>query len=876
MTKQTFKVLSLFVTLILLRATAFSQLRTQISLDKDWKFSKDSTQQAQTINLPHTWNKDDVMDDTPGYYRGVCWYRKTLTLNDTYKGKKLFLYFNGANQEVEVYINGHKAGSHKGGYTRFCVEADQYLKIGDKETNEIAVKVDNSFNESIPPLTADFTFYGGIYRDVYLVATNKSHFALTHAANGIFITTSSVSATSASVKVTGQIVGSTGKLVVVTTVVDGTKTVAKAQSNLTSTDFIQNIPAITNPHLWSPEDPHLYQVRTQLVDTKTGVVLDEVTNPLGFRWFKFDGEKGFFLNGKSLKLVGTSRHQDFEGLGNAIPANYNVHDVELLKQMGGNYLRVSHYPQDPKILETCDKLGILTSVEIPVVNTITESEAFTETCKNMQVEMIRQNFNHPSVVIWAYMNEVLLRPKFGDDKARQQVYFSNIKKLAQTLDSLTRREDPSRYTMIACHGDYNKYRMVGLIQIPQIIGWNLYSGWYGGQTSDFANFLDNFHKDFPALPIIISEFGADADPRIHATEPIKFDKSVEYAVDFHKVYLKAIEARPFVAGAAVWNLADFNSETRDETMPHINNKGLLTWDRRPKDTYYYYKANLAKKPFVKISTWQIRAGISDSLNQSACTQPVTVFSNTSKVILKVNGIALGNKAVIDGMAVFNVPLKNGVNKLEAIAVNQTYSDEATITFNLIPTKLRADNQPDLHINILLGAKRFYIDQDQNIWQPDQAYKPGSFGSVGGVANAIKGNTRQSYGTDRNIINTNDDPIYQTQKIDIQGYKFDVPAGRYEIILHFAELTTDKTKEALAYNLDNSTTKEASQERVFDVLVNNKPLLQNFNAANKYGSLTAGTEKTEVIVTGNNGISISFKPIKGDPILNAIQLRRIRD
>jgi beta-galactosidase len=876
MTKQTFNVLSLFIAFVLLSVEAFSQSRTQISLNKDWKFAKDSTQQAQTINLPHTWNKDDVMDDTPGYYRGACWYRKTLTLNDSYKGKKLFLYFNGANQETEVYINGHKAGSHKGGYTRFCVEADQYLKIGPNENNEIAIKVDNSFNENIPPLTADFTFYGGIYRDVYLIATNKSHFTLNHAANGVFITTPSVSTTSASVKITGQIDGSTTNLVLVTTVFDGNKIIAKLKTNLTSAEFNQNIPVIAKPHLWSPEDPHLYQVRTQLVDTRTGAILDEITNPLGFRWFKFDGEKGFFLNGKPLKLVGTSRHQDFEGMGNAIPSNYNLHDVELLKQMGGNFLRVSHYPQDPKILETCDKLGILTSVEIPVVNTITESDAFTENCKNMQVEMIRQNFNHPSVVIWAYMNEVLLRPKFGNDKSRQQVYFGNIKKLAQTLDSLTRKEDPSRYTMIACHGDYNRYRTVGLVQIPQIIGWNLYSGWYGGQTSDFAKFLDDFHKDFPALPVIISEFGADADPRIHSTEPIKFDKSVEYAVDFHKVYLKAIEARPFVAGAAVWNLADFNSETRDETMPHINNKGLLTWNRKAKDTYYFYQANLAKKTFVKISTWQIRAGISDSLNQSVCTQQVTVFSNAPQVNLKANSISLGSIAVVDGIATFNVPFKNGLNKLEAIASNTTRTDAATFNFNLIPTKLQADGQSDLHINILLGAKRFYIDQNHNIWQPDQAYKPGSFGSIGGSAYTMKGNTRQSYGTDRNIINTNDDPIYQTQQVGIQGYRFDVPAGHYEIILHFAELTTDKTKEALAYNLDNSTAKEASQERIFDILVNDKPLFQNFNAASKYGQLTAGTEKTEVTVTGKTGIIISFKPIKGEPILNAIQLKRLKD
>ncbi|NCD71226.1 glycoside hydrolase family 2 TIM barrel-domain containing protein [Mucilaginibacter agri] len=875
MLSKLFKAICLLFVAVFYTSFAFAQ-RTEISLNNDWHFSKDSSaKQSSVINLPHTWNKDDVMDDAPGYYRGPGWYHKTLTLNKSFKDKAIFLYFNGANQETDVYINGHKAGSHKGGYTRFCVEADQYLKIG---VNDIAVKVDNSFNENIPPLTADFTFYGGIYRSVSLITTNKTHFALEHAANGVFVTTPDVSPSSASVKVTGEIDGSANDVQVITTVLNGTKTVAKATTSIKDGHFEHTLPAIGKPHLWSTDDPFLYSVKTQLINKTTGAILDEVVNPLGLRWFKFDGEKGFFLNGNPLKLVGTSRHQDFEGIGNAIPVNYNVHDVELIKQMGGNFLRVSHYPQDPKILETCDRLGILASVEIPIVNAITESEAFTETCKNMQVEMIRQNFNHPSVIIWAYMNEVLLRPKFSDDKPRQQQYFGHIKQLAQALDSLTRKEDPSRYTMIACHGDYNRYRQVGLVEIPQIIGWNLYNGWYGGKTEDFGKFLDSFHHDFPALPIMISEFGADADPRIRSLQPVRFDKSIEYAVDFNKVYLKAIEERPFVAAAAVWNLADFNSETRDETMPHINNKGLLTWDRKPKDTYFFYEANLIKQPFIKISNWLIRAAITDSLNQSVATQPLTVFSNAAKITLKVNGISINTQQVSDGMSTFNVAFKNGINKIEADAIinGKAYKDEAIIKFNLIPRQLQSAKQANLNINVLLGAKRFYTDKARNIWIPDQAYKPGSFGSIGGETYVMKGNGRQSYGTDRNIINTTDDPIYQTQQVRLQGYRFDVPPGKYEITLHFAELTTDKTKEALAYNLDNSTNKEASQERIFDVLINDKPLLQKFNVAAKYGSLTVGTEKTIVTVANKNGIKINFKAIKGEPILNAIQLKKISE
>jgi beta-galactosidase len=864
--------------------SAKAQVHTVTNLNQNWQFSKGQytpgsntgTGQWEAISIPHTWNKTDAFDDTPGYYRAACWYRKTLTISNTDLHKKLFLYFNGANQETEVYVNGQKAGNHIGGYTRFCFEIDKYIKAGN---NEIAVKVDNSFNENIAPLTADFTFYGGIYRSVYLIATNESHFAFDNAANGVFITTPDVSAAKASVNITGQVDhSSSSKLEVLSTVTDGAgKKISTLKNILTGSDFSQSLPQVSTPHLWSPEDPYLYKVTTQIVDTKSGKVLDELVNPLAFRWFKFDAAKGFFLNDKPYKLIGANRHQDFEGMGNAIPENYNVRDIELLKQMGGNFIRISHYPQDPKVLETCDRLGIMASVEIPVVNTITENETFAKNCENMQIEMIRQNFNHPSIIIWAYMNEILLVHKFADDKPRLAQYFANVKRLAKRLDSLTRKEDPSRYTMMSMHGDFNKYKTAGLIDIPMLSGWNLYNGWYGGKVSDFGPALDKHHQEYPNQPELVTEFGADADPRIRTFDEIRFDKSVDFALNFDKIFLKSIEERPFVMGGAIWNLADFGSEGRAETMPHVNNKGLLTINRDPKDTYFFYEANLAKKPFVKISNWVNRAGVSDSLSQSVCTQEVMVFSNGQQIDLKVNGVNIGHKTIEDGMAVFNVPFKSGLNKIEAITAikGQNYKDEANVQFNLIPNQLQSDKQADLNINVLLGAKRFYIDKERNVWMPDQAYKVGSFGHLGDVAYAMKGNSRQSYGTDRNILKTDGDPIYQTQQVGLQAYKFDVPNGRYELILHFAELTTDKAKEALAYNLDKGSAKETSQERVFDVFVNDKILLKNFNAADKYGVLTPGVEKTVVTVTGGKGITIDFKAIKGESILNAIQLKKIK-
>lgn len=891
-----YKLCCFFILFITAASTAFSQGRTTVGLNGYWQFSKGSyapgsvdtaSAKWQTVSLPHSWNKDDVDDDTPGYYRGLCWYKKAITVNSDWQNKKVFIFFEGANQQTAVYVNGHKAGEHIGGYTRFCIEIGQFLDFKPGAKNEIAVSVDNSFNENIPPLTADFTFFGGIYRDVNLVITNKTHFDLSHASTGVYITTPGVSAKSAWVKINAQIATELGikqKFQFITTIIDRSskivtekKTVAVGNSRADSFNFNEDLPVISNPHLWSPDDPYLYTVITKIVDAKSGNVIDEVANPLGLRWFKFDAEKGFFLNGKPLKLMGASRHQDFKGMANALPDSYHIHDMELLKAMGANFLRVSHYPQDPTILEMCDKLGILASVEIPVVNAITESAAFTENCKNMQVEMIRQNYNHPSVVIWAYMNEVLLRPKFNNDKVRQQVYFANIAKLAKELDSLTRKEDPNRYTMIANHGDFNRYKQVGLIQIPMLVGWNLYQGWYGGQIAGFAGFLDMHHKEFPDKPLLVTEFGADADPRIRSLQPERFDKSLEYAVAFHQVYLNAIKERPFVVAAAVWNLADFNSETREETMPHINNKGLLTQDRKPKDVYSLYQAYLLNKPFIKISNWNIRAGIADSLNSSVSTQPLSVFTNAHAVQLTVNGTRLPDQQVKDGEAIWQVPFVKGLNRVEALITidGKAYADIQDVNFNLLPRDLKNDQDPLLNVNVLLGAKRFYVDEAQHqVWMPDQPYHAGSFGYVGGHPFSMPGNGQQSYGTNKNILNIDNDPIYQTQQVGIQQYRFDVPDGEYELVLHFAELTTNKTKEALAYNLTNNVQKEKAEERVFNVTVNDQIILKNFSPANTYGTLTAGQEKVKVIVTGGKGITIAFEPLKGEAILNAIQLRKM--
>jgi beta-galactosidase len=852
--------------------------RKIISLNDGWEFHKEHGL-VEKVNLPHTWNAVDVMDDEPGYYRGLGIYKRKVNIPESEKGKQIFLIFNGVAQEAEVLINGKTAATHIGSYTKFIVPIASFLNFKD---DVVEVRANNRFNEDIPPLTADFTFFGGMYRNVNLLITSPVHFSQgDKGSSGIYITTPQVSAETASVQVKSLVENTsaiTRKVQIQNIIIDSVGKVISSQITVASLvsgenkTIVQDFKAVKQPELWSPDRPYLYRIITTIIDAKSKSVLDEVSNPLGFRWFKFDAENGFFLNGKPLKIIGTSRHQDFEGLGNAVPDALQIRDIELLKKMGGNFLRVAHYPQDPLILETCDRLGILASVEIPVVNTITESEAFTANCLNMQTEMIKQNFNHPSIIIWAYMNEILLRPKFSNDKPRQQIYYNHIRELAQKLDDLTRKEDPSRYTLLVNHGAFDTYNKVGLTKIPMIVGWNLYSGWYGGVTADFGKFLDRHHKELTDKPMLITEYGADADPRIRSFEPVRFDKSVEYATKFHQIYLNDMLKRPYVSGGMAWNLADFNSETREETMPHINNKGLLTIGRQAKDTYFLYQASLLKKPYLKItsSQWKYRTGVADSTSQSS-TQMIQIATNQKSAELFLNGKSLGSKDAVDHISEWQVPFIDGKNQIRVISGN--LNDQADIDFQLQPYKF-SDQPVFKNINVLLGSKRFYIDElTSQTWIPDQAYKKGSWGYIGGEP--YKGtNSRILYGSDKNILDTDNDPVYQTQQVGIKQFKFDVPNGEYEISLYFAELVGGITKEALAYNLDNNHKKEVEEQRIFDVNINGSPFLQKLNLATDYGYTKAVKKTTKITVLNGVGITIDFKEIEGKTVLNAIQLRKI--
>lgn len=881
---------------------SYAQQRIKTSVNTNWQFYKGDIdgypQKAanvkwETVNIPHSWNSADVIDDEKGYYRGVGWYVKRLNIPAAWQDKEVSLYFEGASQTAEVYVNGKKAGSHIGGYTYFNIPIKRFLSFSNNAVNTVAIKVDNKYDENIPPLTADFTFFGGIYRDVYLVATNAVHFDTdNNASDGVFVSTPKVSAKEASVNVAGAFVNQSGKsknLQIITKITDNEgKFIAQKRSKVRAgaeqkVNFQQLIAGINKPDLWSPENPYLYNITSVLVDASTGQQLDEVSNPLGFRWFYFDANKGFFLNGKHYKLMGASRHQDYKDMANALPDAMHVRDVELLKNMGANFLRVAHYPQDPAVLQACDRLGILTSIETPIVNQITESTAFAQNCKNMQVEMIRQNFNHPSVIIWAYMNEVLLRmPYTNNEPDKRKTYLQNVANLAQQLEDITRKEDSSRYTMIPNHGAFELYNGAGLTKIPKIVGWNLYQGWYGGNLDGFAKYLDEHHRVLPNTPVIVTEYGADADPRVHSLQPVRFDKSNEYAVIYHKAYIKAINERPFVMGAAIWNLADFNSETRAESMPHINNKGIATIDRKPKDTYYLYKAGLWQQPYIGIASkqWALRSGIAEADNKLQCTQPVEVYSNQPNVTLKLNDTTLGSVNTAEHAALFNVPFVNGENKLEAVTTvnGKTFTDEVNIHFKLIPRDLKSKVLPFTELNVSLGDKRYIVDEKlQQVWLPEKPYEAGSWGYVGGEVYTMKDKGRMSYGSDKDILGTDDDPMYETQRVGIDQFKLDVADGVYEVTLHFAELISAQKGEELVYNLSSASSGQPKAEaanRAFDVMVNDLTVMNDLSSNNYLEPEKAYSSKVVVNVTQGKGIVIAFKAITGKTILNGLQVRKV--
>ncbi len=859
------------------RSDAPTDGRQRARVNDNWKFHYGAAANAaavdfddsawQTVHLPHTWNREDAWDDEPGYKRGIGWYRRSLEIPPELAKRRLFLRFEAASQTAEVYVDGTHVASHVGGYTAFVADISDAIRERGGRHHVVAVKVSNAFDPDVPPLSADFTFAGGLYRDVWLIAMDDLHFDLCdHASAGIYVDTPEVSAESARVRVRGRVrceegagapPGGGGATATVRveirspagdTEIAGSSMVRLEPGAVTS--FSLQLGPIDAPQLWSPASPALYSVCCTLA--QNGGVCDEVTVPLGFRWFRFDADEGFFLNGRRLKLRGTNRHQDSAGHGVAVPDALHVRDVVLIKAMGANFLRLAHYPQDTAVLEACDRLGLIVWEEIPIVNYVTPSDAFRANCRQMLRDMVRQHYNHPSILMWGYMNEVFLYGPDGkytrhiDDTA----YAAWTVALARELDTLCRAEDSSRVTVMAGHGS-GIYDEHGITEIPEVFGWNVYHGWYADHVAGLGGFLDRQHRDYPQRRLLVSEYGAGSDRRLHSLAPQRFDFTIEWQQHFHESAVKQFEARPYLAGYAIWNQFDFGVERRGDSIPHLNQKGVCYYDRAPKDVYHHYRAHWGDTPVTHIATrdWNQRAafrGADGTLTPAK--HPVWVYSNAAEVELFCGGTSLGKRKVgADRRVAWEVTLAAGQNDLRAAGTHdgRVIGDACPVHLDVCDVR----TAKELAINV--GVPVYYRAAGGRIWLPDRAYAKGAYGFSDGRAGPFQGNS--------NVVATDDDPLYQYHRVGLTGYRVDVPDGDYRVTLYC-----------------RSDERSAAKAALVRVTANGTPVVSHWALVAPQEGLCVVQRTFEIGVRSGSGLQLGFAAERGETRLSAILIQRSAD
>ena len=855
--------------------SARAENRTVQSFNDNWFFQLKNTVEAEHVQLPHTWNSDAYQ--TNEYTRQSAFYKKKFRLSsEQFAGKRLYLKFDAVNSLAEVIVNGQLLATHKGGYTAFVVDITEYVNLD--QWNEVKVHVNNE-NVNIPPLSGDFTIFGGIYRDVWLIATDEVHISTTdHASSGVYVSTPQASREKADVQVRYSVDNDSSRdaaIAVEVCIADKKgNVVAKETQNYKlkpgKSVSASEMLSILHPQLWTPDTPNLYSVTVKVTDRSRKQVVDCVEVPLGVRWFALDAERGFLLNGEPLKLMGVSRHQDQYPLGIALTDEMHRRDVKMIKEMGANFLRLAHYPQDEAVLRACDELGLLVWEEVSLVDLIALGDEFAANSQTALVEMIRQHYNHPSVAMWGYMNEALIQLQYRVKKNRLNVFYENTLRLARVLEETLKTEDPYRLSTMAFHGD-QIYNRVGLSNITDVAGWNLYQGWYGNNLNGFERFLDEEHRKYPVRSLFVSEFGAGSDRRLQSLNPEIFDFSMQWQQTFLEHYLPVIMERPYVIGGAEWNFIDFSSASRQESMPHINNKGLVYADRTPKDVYYYFQAFLRKDIPVlhaAVSDWSRRTVVSDG---SPVVHPLKVYSNFEKVSLSVNGRPYGEKTMENCNAVWNVELQAGRNVVKASGefLGKASEQVSEIYVDMVPEHLTEENVSGVELAVNVGCNCYFTDDLSGLcWLPDQAYQPGSWGYVGGE---VFRKSPGRIGTTAEVKGTHNNPLLQTMRSGIEGYRFDVPDGIYELELQFADLTAPSRR--LAYDLGNGDESEQKDANVFDVTVNGTVWLSEFSPSELVGGNRALVKKQLVTVTGGT-IDVRFAVRKGHTFLNAIKLHKL--
>lgn len=605
----------------------------------DWMFTNQSGKK-RPIDLPHTWNAIDGQDGGNDYFRGTCVYEKTFAKPEYSAGERVYIQFQGVNASAGVSLNGIEVCAHDNGYATFRKDITDLLK----EENELRVEVDNSVNDRVYPQMADFTFYGGIYRDVELLVVAAEHFDLDYYGGSGIQYVTEVDGVSAKVKVetyTNVRDLSEAGLEIEVTLKDAegnTAASAKGAAVVLELDEV---------HLWNGvKDPYLYCLTAQLKRGET--VVDEVRCSCGVRTFSIDPDKGFFLNGHAYPLHGVSRHQDWKGIGNAISYEQMEQDMELIREVGANTIRLAHYQHNQYFYDLCDKYGMVVWAEIPYISRHLPN-ARENTFFQMR-ELIIQNFNHPCIVTWGLSNEITIKVTHKKDMLDNH----------RELQKLVKELDATRPTTLACYAMCGPFHPV--TKISDIVAWNLYLGWYvpGLFLNDL--FMKFYHFIYPKRALGYSEYGAEGMPNLHSEHPRRGDNTEEYQNIYHEYMLKCFKRHPFLWGTYVWNMFDFAADARNQGgEPGMNHKGLVTFDRKTKkDSFYLYKAYWNKEDaFVYIAGRRF-------MYRKSAKQTITVYSNRNEVSLYQDGKLIGT---IQGGPVFKfeVTLCHGENRLEVRA-----------------------------------------------------------------------------------------------------------------------------------------------------------------------------------------------------------------
>ena len=620
-------------------------MRQIYNFNTKWGFSKEALEAPTTmperwnwVNIPHTWNNIDGQDGGNDLYRGTAFYAKELEKIDLPKADRYFLEIQGANSSAILYINGKKLANHDGGYSTWRVDITDALE----DKNLFVFEVDNSQNDRVYPQNADFTFYGGIYRDLNIIAVSESHFDLEYYGTP-------------GIKVTPEVVGKDAKVEVEVFVKNEKETqklvytLKDAEGNVVAekeTPASETVASfeIENVHLWhGKKDPYLYTAEVCLKDEE---VLDNVSARFGCRIFEIHPENGFILNGEEYPLRGVSRHQDRWGIGNALLKEHHDEDMDLICELGATTIRLAHYQHDQYFYDLCDERGMVVWAEIPYISTHMPNGR--ENTISQMKELVVQNYNHPSIIVWGLSNEITMHGDSDEDLRENHVI----------LNDLVHEMDKTRLTTMAC------VSMCSMddpyVQIPDTVSYNHYFGWYGGDTSQNGPWFDEFHAKYPNIPIGCSEYGCEA-LNWHTSDPQQGDYTEEYQAYYHEELIKQFYTRKYMWATHVWNMFDFGADSRNEGGENgQNHKGLITFDRKyKKDSFYAYKAWLSDEPFVHICGKRYVDRVEE-------TTKVTVYSNQPEVELFANGVSLGKQTCPEHFFYFEVP-NAGETTLVAVA-----------------------------------------------------------------------------------------------------------------------------------------------------------------------------------------------------------------